>query len=201
MIEEGAGFVSTPVRLVDQVVESGVNDALDAIYLADIDESTGTWFCEVVDHMNAKADTNSIVLNLNSPGGDVVSMFTIHDAIRLSRRPVRVEAFGQVCSAAVLILACAHERLVSESTCLMSHEPTTGNEALGIRAAKERRKYDDWNHSWWCDLMARYTPRDPTWWKRTTERKAELWKLGGAEIVEAGLADRLLGQTPARESK
>lgn len=181
-------------RPIDQVVNTGLDPENSTIYLADIDEGTGTWFRMALDFMNAQAAENGpITIALNTPGGDVVSMFAIHDAIRTSRRPTRVIGTGQICSAGVLLLACGHYRVVTESCCLMSHESTSGaQEGLGLRAAKDRRKYEDWMHQWWCELMGRYTrDKDAAWWRRITERKAEYWLLGGRRIVEEGLADEV----------
>ena len=133
-----------------------------------------------------------VELHLNTPGGDVDSMYAIHDAIR-RHGSVTVIGYGMVCSAGVLLLACGHHRKVTESCVLMSHEShSTGSEDLGFRASKDRRKFDDWQHEWWCELMARYSPNDAAWWRKTTERKAEHWLLGGKAIVEAGLADEVV---------
>jgi ATP-dependent protease ClpP protease subunit len=139
-------------------------------------------------------DKRAITVYLNTPGGDVTVMFAIHDIIRMSPVPVHIIGYGQVVSSGVLILACGHRRYVTESCVLMSHEPTVGDgEELGMRAAKDRRKWEDWMHVYWCELMGRYTPdMDAAWWKRKTERQGEYWRLGAQEIVEVGLADEIV---------
>lgn len=182
-----------PAPEIRIVANEGVDMNRRRIYVGEITDAMGTWFQQVLDIMNARSEA-PITLCLNSPGGDVTSMYAIHDAIRTSRAPVRVIASGQVASAAVLILACgaAGSRLVMESTVLMSHEPTVGGDDDGspMRVAKSRRKWEDWQATYWCELMARYTPgKDAKWWAKTTERQAEYWLLGGAAIVREGLAD------------
>jgi ATP-dependent Clp protease protease subunit len=164
------------------------------VYLGEIEEGDGEWFAQAVNHLDGvPGPLRTIEVWLNTPGGDVTAMFAIHDIIR-SHPNIRIHAYGQVCSAGVLLLACGHRRAVTESCVLMSHENRLGGdeEGLGLRAAKDRRKYEDWQHAWWCELMARYTPKDSAWWKRTTERQGEYWLLGGAAIVEAGLADEVV---------
>lgn len=162
------------------------------IYMSEIEEDTDEELSMVLDYF-AHTGMDEVTIRLNSPGGDVKSMFAIHDLIRTSPRDICVYGYGEICSAAVLILACAPRRVVSESCVLMSHESTVGESELGLRAAKERRKWEDWTHTWWCDLMARYTPdgQDAAWWRKKTEKTAEYWLLGGKAIVEAGLADEV----------
>ncbi len=75
----------------------------------------------------------------------------------------------------------------------MSHEPWGfGDSDLGLRAAKSRRKADDWTHEHWCRLMGKLTPHNSEWWQEKTEREAEYWLLGGEAIVAAGVADRVV---------
>lgn len=190
------GFIveEEPIKLVPApVLAHLLNLSVDwdgrQVYLdGAIEEHTGPWFWTVLDALGPEEE---VVVHLNTPGGDEVAMFAIHDAIRRHGN-VTVIAYGEVCSAGVLILACAQRRKVAESTILMSHESTTSQSDLGYRASKDRRKVDDWFHEYWCELMGRYTPNDAKWWKATTEKKAEHWLLGGPAIVEAGIADSVV---------
>lgn len=184
-IDESEDTKLIPAPMLAHVANMGVDWQERVIYLdGEIHEGTGPWFWLVLNRLG----TAPVNVHLNTPGGDEVSMFAIHDAIR-RHGAVQVTAYGQVCSAGVLILACAHSRAVTPSTILMSHESTTSQGELGYRAAKDRRKVDDWFHEYWCELMGRYTPNDAKWWKATTEKKAEFWLLGGEAIVQAGIAD------------
>lgn len=171
--------------------ETGIDIAGRTIWLVgELTEEDADWFAKAVRVMVDQSANTPIIVMLNTPGGDVTAMFAIHDLIRSSPCNIRVIAYGEVVSAGVLLLTCGHRRMVSESCVLMSHEPTVGDESdLGLRAAKDRRAWEDWTHTHWCELMARYTPQDAAWWKRKTERKAEYWLLGGQSIVDAGLAD------------
>ena len=166
----------------------------------EISDEDGSWFTRCVRWLEGREDGwRSIRVVLNTPGGDVESMFAIHDAMRSTPCAVEVLAVGQVCSAGVLLLACGDRRLVTENLVLMSHESHGGGDAeLGFRASKDRRKYEDWQHNRWCELMGRYSPpdKDGDWWKRNTRQQAEYWLLGGAKIVEAGLADEVVEQWP-----
>lgn len=184
----GERLATVPAPEFTHLQNSGADFVRRRLYLDEIGPETGMWFQQALDLLNASS-AEPIRVYLNSPGGDVTAMFTIHDAIQCSASPVHVLASGQVCSAAVLILACAHRRIVTESTCLMSHAGSMAAEDADYKVRKARRQWEDWSQSYWCDLMARYTPRDSKSWKRVTDKEAELWLLGGASIVAAGLAD------------
>ena len=164
---------------------------------SEIEEETGAWFVRCVRWLESKSAL-PIRLVLRTPGGDMDSMFEIHDAMRSTRCPIEVYAYGQVCSAGVLILAAGDRRLVSENTVLMWHESSGyGSEGdLGFRAAKDRHDFYKWQHGRWCELVARYTPRSAAWWNEQTHKQAELWMHGGAEIVERGLADEVVESWP-----
>jgi ATP-dependent protease ClpP protease subunit len=174
-----------PAPRLAHIINLGIDWDNRVIHVEEIGPDDGTWFWTVLEAMGNELQ---VEVHINSPGGDVDSMFAIHDAIRRHGN-VKTIGYGQVCSAAVLVLACGHERSVTESTILMSHESVSSPGELGYRAAKDRRKVDDWQHTYWNQLMARYTPHDEAWWKRKTEKTAEFWLLGGREIVDAGIAD------------
>jgi ATP-dependent protease ClpP protease subunit len=177
-----------PAPEIAHVLSLGIDWKKRIIHLTgEISPDSGEWFWTAVEQLGK----DSIQVHLNTPGGDVDSMYAIHDAI-VRHGKVTVTAYGQVCSAGVLILACAKRRLVTESTILMSHESSGSSGELGYRASKDRRKVDDWQHVYWATLMARYTPHDEKWWRMKTEKTAEYWLLGGKEIVAEGLADELV---------
>ncbi len=181
-------LATVPAPELTHIQNGGADLGRRRLYLDEIGPETGMWFQQALDLLCARS-SDPISLYLNSPGGDVTAMFAIHDAIQTSAAPVHALASGQVCSAAVLILACAHRRIVTESACLMSHAGSMGADEADYKARKARRQWEDWSQSYWCELMARYTPRDAKSWKRVTDKEAELWLLGGAAIVAAGLAD------------
>ena len=188
LLDEQEEILLDPAPRLAHELNLGIDWGARTINLTgEIEPNTGPWIWQLLERFSG----NPVQIHMNTPGGDVDSMFSIHDAIR-RHGDVTVIAYGQVCSAGVLILACGHTRLVTESLIWMSHESSGSGGELGYRAAKDRRKVDDFQHEYWAKLMARYTPQDTTWWKRQTERKAEYWLLGGQAIVEVGCADGVL---------
>ena len=173
------------------LLDLGVYEKTREIFIeGEIDDDFGGWLTMVFRRLQLQGPGEPITVWLNTPGGDVQSMFVFYDLVTTIPEEVTVIGIGAVCSAGVLMLACADKRLVSENCVLMSHEYSgASGENLRYSEAKERRKWDDWVHLRWIQLMARHTPQDEAYWKRITERKAEFWLLGGESIVEEGLAD------------
>lgn len=176
-----------PAPALAHIIDSGVDPYQRIIHLGEeFSEETGTWFCTVLRHLGP----DPVTIYLNSPGGCVESMFAIHDMIRMHGN-VTLYAYSEVASAAVLILACAQKRLVTPSTFVMSHELRFSEEDTGRRADRDRRKWKDWVHSHWCELMGQYTRKDAAWW-RNHDRGGEVYWLGGEAIVSDGLADEVV---------
>jgi ATP-dependent protease ClpP protease subunit len=191
-------LATLPMPELAQVNALGVDLTQRELALTgDIEEDTGHWFVGVIRYLERLDADAPVRVLLSTPGGSEAAMFTIHDAIRATRCPVEMLAYGEVCSAGVLLLSCADRRLVLESTALMSHESQGSEDAGSFSASRDRMKFREWQHRYWAQLMARYTPKDARWWLRTTERQAEYWLLGGGSIVEAGLADEVVVRWPS----
>jgi len=169
-----------------------------ALYVfGEIDDNFGAWFTTALKYLE-RLNHDPITIWLNTPGGDVESMFVFHDLVQLSPCEITVIATGQVCSAGVLMLACCHKRYVTESCILMSHgfqDSTRGTS----RQMKDYVKVVEWQEEHWAQLMSRYTPdfvdgraRDSKYWSQLVKRASEWWVTGGDAIVHEGLADAVL---------
>jgi ATP-dependent Clp protease protease subunit len=163
-----------------------------------IDEEFGPWFVCVMRYLESLSD-DAITIHLNTPGGEEISMFAFHDAVRISPCHVNIIGSGEVASAGVLMLACGDTRLVTESCVLMSHRGKGGIEG-DYEQIIARTKYVKWSETWWATLMDRYTPsevdgckRDYHFWFNLGKKQPEWWCLGGAAIVHEGLADAVIG--------
>lgn len=156
---------------------------------ADIDEEAYSKFVAAFRYLEETDGPINIILC--TPGGDVSYMFSMYDMIRASKKEITVIGTGEVCSAGVLLLACGHKRIVTENCVLMSHAGSADMEG-DYETIKARMKWLDWTQERWAVLMARHTPQDTSWWKRWTKKEAEIWFLGGDEIVAKGLADAVL---------
>lgn len=68
----------------------------------------------------------SIVLRVNSPGGNVFSALSMYDSIKACKVPVRAEVYGFAASAATLLVMAADIIAMSESSKFMVHQPQAG---------------------------------------------------------------------------
>jgi ATP-dependent Clp protease protease subunit len=161
-----------------------------------IDEDFGPWFTAIMSYLNMRSEA-PITIWLNTPGGEEVSMFCFHDLVRASKSHVTIIGTGEICSAGVLMLACGHKRLVTESCVLMSHRGRGGVEG-DYENIVARTKYIKWSEQHWAKLMDRYTPeevdgqrRDVSFWFNLGKKQPEWWLLGGEAIVREGIADEV----------
>lgn len=168
-------------------------DAREIFLNGEIEDESGGWFLKLMRVFARRDPKAPVTVWIDSPGGDVASEFAIHDAIRTAPFRVTTVGIGEVASAAGLILACGHRRLVTESTVFMAHEPRVTTESeLGLRAAKDRREWEDWQHEHWATLMARYAKGGKSTWRARVEKGGEYWLMGGQAIVDEGIADAVM---------
>lgn len=186
-----------PVPPYQHIQDMRVNLKTREIFVTnEIDESFGGWFNCAVRFLEEESK-DPIVVWLNTPGGDVQSMFTFHDLVRSSQCEFTIVGTGQVCSAGVLMLACGNKRLVTESCILMSHRSET-EYAGNMERMESYLKVVKWQEEHWAELMSRYTPsevdgrpRDTKYWFSLGKKTAEWWITGGEAIVREGLADAM----------
>ena len=67
-----------------------------------------------------------IIININSPGGDVDELVGLVDLLESIPAPVITRAYGQVCSCGFVLFCMGDERYVGNNTSLMYHELSYG---------------------------------------------------------------------------
>lgn len=185
--------VSTTEDAFDRARRQGFDPRTREVWVVnEIDKDFGPLFATIVRELEILG-TDPITIMLNTPGGDVNSMFAFYDVVQTTRLHVRCVAFGEVASAGVLMLACCNERLVHENCVLMSHEGADYDHGGKLRYSevKSRRVWEDWTQNRWFELMARHTTHDAAFWKSITKNKPEYWRCGAEQILEVGIADRM----------
>ena len=160
--------------------------------IGEISEDFQEWFATSFRYL-VSLNNKPIIIWLSTGGGLVEGSYVFHDLVRASSAHVIIIGTGSIASAGVLMLACGHKRYVTESCVVMSHEGSISWEEGRYSEIKDRRKFEDWNMTHWYELMGRYS-KDKSYWKNVTSKQAEYWILGGAAIVEEGLADAVLTQ-------
>ncbi|WP_445677595.1 ClpP-like prohead protease/major capsid protein fusion protein [Pseudomonas putida] len=143
--------------------------------------------------LKALGDVSQINLHVHSPGGDVFEGMAMYNLLR--NHPARVEGTvdGLAASMGSVILMAADVIRIPENAMIMVHKP------WGIQGgdADEMRRYADLLDKVEDSLVAAYTNKTG---KTADEIKAllsaETW-MTGAEAVELGFADELVGALEA----
>lgn len=129
-----------------------------------------------------------IELWVNTPGGAVADMFGIYDVVQACENPVTTVAFGEVCSAGVLVLVAGDHRYATPNSWLMSHAEG-GQAVYDVHATSLRMKALMRQEDRWAELMAERTKRDLAFWREVHRTKAtELW-LSAKQMVQYGIVD------------
>lgn len=129
-----------------------------------------------------------ITIVLNSTGGSAMDAQAIAHKIRRHRSPITIEATGEICSAAVVILAAGHKRRMTSSCWLMMHEEqgkvkgsvTDMEHAIKVLRAKENQ---------WNKLLEKYTGTPANVWAKL--HLGETW-LTPKECLKYGLIDEIV---------
>lgn len=136
--------------------------------------------------------SGEIDLWICTPGGDVSDSFAIYDAIRLCRNRVRVVAFGEVCSAGILVLVAGDHRAAAENSWAMTHAPTSSIGDADHWTAEQRLAIERRQVRRWADLMGKRTKRKADWWLSLHRGEVrELW-LSARQMRQYGVVDEVL---------
>jgi ATP-dependent protease ClpP protease subunit len=115
------------IMLSDQITTKACDDVI-----ADLINMNAPHF-EEDDKGNMKRIENKMnldVINLviNSEGGDLVAAIALVEVIQASVIPVRTIVIGECASAALVIFMSGHQRVVTPTASLLSHQLSSGGE-------------------------------------------------------------------------
>lgn len=158
--------------------EKGSDKALELLFEkhVDLDNRVVTLIGEINDPMFRLVDQaltalenqgkTPITIRLNSDGGHVASAAAIVGRYVQSICPIHIEAYGEVMSAAIFLLAFGDERRISEFTTLMWHEPSVTMEGDYRQShLKEHFKYLQAENRKWCERLAEVTEKPARFWE------------------------------------
>lgn len=121
------------------------------------------------------------ILLLCSSGGDVYSALAIYDLIRQAAGHVEVRAYGKIFSAATIILAAGHTRLMSENAWLMVHDSPEFREHPTFQGAREEDQ--------WAELLALRSHLPAESWRKLSK---ETTYLTAKDALQYGLIESIL---------
>jgi ATP-dependent protease ClpP protease subunit len=148
-----------------------------------------SWFDACMNVLERRS-RQSITVRIQSPGGVVYDALAIVGRIKSSKCHVVTEAYGEVMSAATLILASGDRRRISRYAWFMHHEGSYAQ--FGRTSEHEARlQQEKREEKVWARWMAELSKRDEQYWLESG-RHVDLY-LTADEAVEVGVADEVIG--------
>jgi ATP-dependent Clp protease protease subunit len=142
---------------------------------------------------NIARELETITIFIDSPGGDLSAAWKLIDIISVSKIKIRTIGIGSVMSAALLILMSGHERILSENTEVMSHQPTFN--ASGLSA--QLKDFDSLSKMFGktftrvLDYYGKHTGLTGEALRDTLLGNSDEW-LTAQEAINHGFADKIL---------
>lgn len=133
-------------------------------------------------------DENDVVVNINSPGGDVFEAATIYNLLAQHKGNVTVNILGLAASAAAVIAMAGDHIKIAQNAFLMIHNAWScvcGNKNDLRKAADTLEQFDK-------SILATYAARTGFEDKKITKMMdSDTW-IGASDAVEFGFADEII---------
>jgi ATP-dependent Clp protease protease subunit len=101
-----------------------------------IDDTIANLVCAQLIHLESENPDKDINIYINSPGGDIPSLFAIYDTMQYVKPDIATTCLGQAASAAAVLLAAGskNKRLALPHSRILLHQPwgTGGGQAADI---------------------------------------------------------------------
>jgi ATP-dependent Clp protease protease subunit len=101
-----------------------------------IDDTIANLVCAQLLHLESENPDKDINIYINSPGGDIPSLFAIYDTMQYVKPDIATTCLGQAASAAAVLLAAGskNKRLALPHSRILLHQPwgTGGGQAADI---------------------------------------------------------------------
>lgn len=159
--------------------------------VGEINEDSYKEFSEAlseIENKPGKDEAKNVEIELNSFGGSALDALAYYGRITRSKTTINVTVYGQVASAAVLILACCNKRRMIAESWLMVHEDesrlkerTSGFEQHARQMRREENQ--------WSELLAKHTRTDSVTWLKLHK---ETTYLTATECLALGIVDEVI---------
>ena len=157
-----------------------------------IDDTIANLICAQLLHLESENPDRDISLYINSPGGDINSLFAIYDTMQYIKPDLTTICFGQAASAAAVLLAAGTpgKRLALPHSRVLIHQPYAGAQGqvsdieLAARAIQRRKTQLE-------EILDRHTGQDVSRIHDDTDRD---YVMTAEEAKEYGISDEVIDQ-------
>src|SRR5688572_121387 len=155
-----------------------------------IDDQIASLICAQLIHLESENPEKDINIYINSPGGDITSLFAIYDTMQFIRNDIATICLGQAASAAAVLLAAGTKgkRLALPRSRVLLHQPygqAMGQAADIELAAKEIERM----RTQLEDMLAEHTGQPRERIHKDTDRD---FVLSAPEAKDYGIIDEVI---------
>lgn len=183
------------LQLPDPVLRDYYQDEQDRVFWFTHDVSTCAHElirmiirCNKEDKGIPTEDRVPIKIFIDSPGGDVLFMWTIINFIRISKTKIITINYCSAYSAAAEILAAGHERYALPGSHVMLHTGQCSFAGEATQVASTKKYFDALTKKTTEYLLSR-TKIDP---KKFKKKAVSDWYLSEEEALELGVVDKIV---------
>jgi ATP-dependent Clp protease protease subunit len=161
-----------------------------------LDDVTANLVVAQMLYLEGEDDQKPIHLYINSPGGDMLALFAIHDTMRFLRAPVSTLCVGQAASAAAVLLAAGEPgmRFTLPNARVLIHQPHGGAQGQSTDIEIQVREMVEMRDRM-VDILATATGQTR---ERITADIDRDHILRGQAAVDYGLVDEVLEERALR---
>ena len=144
--------------------------------------------CNQEDKGKPIEERQPIKIMIDSPGGEVQTMYAVIKAIEMSKTPVYTIVYCNAMSAAAEILAAGHKRYAMPGTCVMVHSGGVGYGGT-MEQVESQKKYTDSLIKKTTSTFLKNTKIDA---KTLKKKGAADWYMSEEEALECGIVDEII---------
>lgn len=138
-------------------------------------------------------NNKTITIKLCSEGGDIYAALAIVGRIKASPCNIRIEAYGQIMSAATAIFACGDVRVASRYTTFMFHQcaislPDQSTKRRDVRDELLQSEHED---ELFSHILAEHSSEDVNYWQELVESAQNMY-MTAEQCKALGVVDKII---------
>jgi ATP-dependent Clp protease protease subunit len=147
-------------------------------------------------HLEGENSDQEISLYINSPGGDMIALFAIHDTMQFVHAPISTICVGQAASAAAVLLAAGApgRRMALPNARVLIHQPHGGAQGQSVDLEIQIRETVELRNRM-VDVLVEHSGQDR---ERIVSDIDRDYILRGQAAIDYGLIDHVIERRQLR---
>lgn len=173
---------------LDCLFDRGVNFQDRIITLSDeVDIVMFNILDSALSHMESEGG-KSVKIRIHSFGGSAYDALAIVGRLKSSPCRIITEGYGEIMSAATLILACGNKRKISKYAWFMHHEAAYAMEGKHTEHKDSVRQMEREERQW-ANIMAEFSNKNSDYWYNLGKKDTYLTP---EELLKLGIVDEII---------